>query len=320
MGRPHVVILGAGASRAAFQDGDANGRRLPLMEDLIHVVGLADELSRLGVERPGSNFEAVYSALHARGRHEPVLTQLETRIREYFSALTLPASPTLYDHLVLSLRQKDVIATFNWDPFLYLACARNHTLVSLPSIAYLHGSAAVGYCMKDRKKGAVGTPCPACGNLFMPAQLLFPIEKNYSADPAIDAEWRGLRAALNSAYMLTIFGYSAPQSDVEAIRLMRQAWGRSEERDLEEVEIIDIKPGDELRRTWDAFIHTHHYSTVTSFYDSWIAQHPRRTCEAMWRQTMETEFLDANPIPREAGFQDLWEWYRPLVQAEKAAK
>ena len=29
--RPHVVLLGAGATRAAFPDGDATGRRLSLI-------------------------------------------------------------------------------------------------------------------------------------------------------------------------------------------------------------------------------------------------------------------------------------------------
>lgn len=52
------------------------------------------------------------------------------------------------------------------------------------------------------------------------------------------------------------------------------------------MEIIDIKTEDQLRETWGPFIHTHHYRTATNFYDSWIAQQPRRTCEAMWRQLM----------------------------------
>ena len=51
--------------------------------------------------------------------------------------------------------------------------------------------------------------------------------------------------------MLTIYGYSAPQSDVEAIQIMKEAWGIVEDRDLEEVEIIDIKSEDELRETWN---------------------------------------------------------------------
>ncbi len=35
MGRPHVVLLGAGASRAAFLNGDRNGKILPLMADFV---------------------------------------------------------------------------------------------------------------------------------------------------------------------------------------------------------------------------------------------------------------------------------------------
>ena len=38
--RPHLVVLGAGASRAAFPDGDKNGKRLPLMADLVDTLGL----------------------------------------------------------------------------------------------------------------------------------------------------------------------------------------------------------------------------------------------------------------------------------------
>lgn len=40
MGRPHVVILGAGASLAAFPDGDKNSLGFPLMNSLKGVRGL----------------------------------------------------------------------------------------------------------------------------------------------------------------------------------------------------------------------------------------------------------------------------------------
>ena len=36
---PHVVILGAGASKAAFRHGDANGRSVPLMNELPEILG-----------------------------------------------------------------------------------------------------------------------------------------------------------------------------------------------------------------------------------------------------------------------------------------
>ena len=37
---PHVVVLGAGASRAAFPSGDRFSRKVPVMSDLIETVGL----------------------------------------------------------------------------------------------------------------------------------------------------------------------------------------------------------------------------------------------------------------------------------------
>jgi hypothetical protein len=41
-GRPHVVLLGAGASYAAFPNGDKNGHKLPLLKDFVEVIGLHD--------------------------------------------------------------------------------------------------------------------------------------------------------------------------------------------------------------------------------------------------------------------------------------
>ena len=38
--RRYVVILGAGASRAAFPIGDRNGQKLPVIKDFVGVVGL----------------------------------------------------------------------------------------------------------------------------------------------------------------------------------------------------------------------------------------------------------------------------------------
>ncbi len=46
--RPHVVLLGAGASRQAFPNGEACGRRLPLMNDFTEIVPVAAVLERVG--------------------------------------------------------------------------------------------------------------------------------------------------------------------------------------------------------------------------------------------------------------------------------
>ena len=39
--KPHVVLLGAGASRAAFPNGEDAGKRLPLMNDFVETLELA---------------------------------------------------------------------------------------------------------------------------------------------------------------------------------------------------------------------------------------------------------------------------------------
>jgi hypothetical protein len=84
-----------------------------------------------------------------------------------------------------------------------------------------------------------------------------------------------------------------------------------------QVEIIDIKPEEELREAWDPFILEHHYDTENSFYDSWIARHPRRTCDAVWRQTMEVEFLEDNSIPQNFSFGEQVAWYKQLMNIER---
>ncbi len=318
-GKPHVVILGAGASRAAFPNGEATGRHLPLVANLCEYVGLDDLLRAGGVAYEGRNFEEVLSDLHER---EPaLLREVEEAIHGYFAGMLLPQEPTLYDHLVLSLREKDVIATFNWDPLLFAACARNHTRTNLPYIIYLHGSAALGYCPTDRTAGSVRSTCSKCGNRYRPSQLIYPIrDKDYAADSFVATGWKALHGAMKEAYMLTIFGYSAPKTDVRAMDAMKAAWGMAERRELEEIEIINTATEDQVRQTWADFICSHHYRCRRDFFDSWLAKHPRRSCEAMWDQTMECKFISEHPVPRATRIEELWDWYAPLLEAERSAE
>src|SRR2546426_6693779 len=115
MGRPHVVLLGAGASRAAFPNGERNGRRLPLMLDFADIVPVAPIFAEAGIPLGGRNFEDAYTELALAADKTSLRDAVERVVFDYFASLELPDTPTLYDHLVLSLRPKDVIATFNWD-------------------------------------------------------------------------------------------------------------------------------------------------------------------------------------------------------------
>ncbi|MEK0336292.1 MAG: hypothetical protein QQN41_02535 [Nitrosopumilus sp.] len=318
MERPHLFILGAGASLAAFPNGDADGRMLPLMNNLIEIVGLEETLSKHGYKSRHTNFEDLFSELFAENPHSELLIEIEENVAEYFRSLALPEKPTIYDYLVLSLRPKDVIATFNWDPFLFQALERNHQFTKGPHYYFLHGCAALGWCEKDKKQGRIGTTCPICGNRYKPTQLLYPIkEKDYNCDNYIASQWKNLQGALRQAFTFTIFGYRAPTSDVEAISLLREAWGPPETRNLEESEFIDIIDEDILLERWTKFIHSHHYRYNRDFFKSFVARHPRRTCEVYWKGYMEIQFWEENPVPRVESLQQLWQWYEGLLEYEK---
>lgn len=320
-GRPHLVILGAGASRAAFPNGEGAGKKIPLMEDFVDLVPIKSLLETNGISYQGLNFEEIYSNLSTDPSMKSVCSELQTIIYDYFSTFSLPQNPTLYDHLILSLRDKDVIATFNWDPFLIQAYWRNQkTVKSLPKIVFLHGNVLSGYCKRDNIHGTKNGRCAKCGQPYTPSQLLYPIKnKDYNSDPEIASQWEFLKDVLKHALVVTIFGYGAPASDAAAIDILSQAWGRPKVREFEQIEIIDIKNDETLRNNWARFIHTHHYETHNDFYESWIANHPRRTIEAFINEKYAAKFIEPHPIPKDVSFTELWSWYSPLIEAEKRA-
>jgi len=316
--RPHVVILGAGASVAAFPNGDRNGRRLPLMNNnFVDAVGLTNLLAKHGVRAPYDDFEAIWSDVVAKSANAALQKDAERIISDYFAGLALPDEPTLYDHLILSLRQKDVIATFNWDPLFWHAAARNHHFAGTPRLLFLHGNVALGYCPHCKVVLNRNHRCSGCGGKLQASPLLFPVkQKNYQAHAPIAAHWRNIEVALGKAWAVTFFGYGAPRTDIEAVALLKKGWGDVTDRNLEETEIIDIREENDLVGTWSPFIHTHHYQIKRCFYDSLLAKHPRRSCEALWARLMECQFLSDSTFPRNASFADLYTWLKPKLKEE----
>ena len=129
---PHVVIVGAGGSRAACPAGDRNGLALPVMADLIDTVGLRPLIQEVGFVPNAGNFGAFYDDLARSEKHSGLIAEIENKVREYFTRLQLPDTATVYDYLLLSLQPKDLIATFNWDPLLAQACRRHEGLIVSP--------------------------------------------------------------------------------------------------------------------------------------------------------------------------------------------
>lgn len=315
---PHVFVLGSGASCAACPEGDRNGRPLPLMKAMADALGLRGLLEHAGVGVDPRDFEGAYDTLESSGEHAALVEEIERRTREYFHGIEIPDGPTVYDYLLLSLRPNDLVATFNWDPLLAQAYRRNRSAAPLPRIAFLHGNVAVGYCGAHRGKGWIEDPCRECGKPFEQAPLLYPVRsKDYEKNPFIKNEWEELRRALRRAYIVTIFGYSAPRTDVAARGLMREAWQLNSARELADIGIINLKGREELRDTWAEFITREHYWTEDSLLRSYVCRHPRRSCEALFARSLENAPASDDFFPEFPELVGLHDWVRPLVEEER---
>jgi len=322
--QPHVVLLGAGASFAAFPKGDINGMQLPLMNNIVSILKLEPLLKKYGIDYNGENFEAFYSNLVTSKTNTKLRSEIEAAIFGYFSEMVIPDKPTLYDYLLLSLRKKDIIATFNWDPFLAQAYLRNYKVAKgkLPDIIFLHGNVAVGTCRECETIGLLDySPfCWICKKPFELSKLLYPVKnKNYQEDDFIDLQWQKLKDNLKQAYMLTIFGYSAPVTDVEAISLMREAWQLNSIQQLAAIDVIDIKSERELRQTWKPFS-SQFFTTYKSILETYLFNHPRRSCEALQMATLQQDPWSDNPYPKFKTLGELHKWIAPLVEEERDDK
>ena len=325
-GGGHVVILGAGASIAATKRNPlASGKKLPSMDNFIEIVGLRDIVSKIPAHLHAPNFETLYSNLHQDNPDGELIKEMEDRVRYYFADMRLPDEPTIYDYLVLALRPRDVIATFNWDPFLYQAWNRNHHVGDRPYIAFLHGSVALGFGKQSKRSGPAGGWLKTTMEYMEPTKLLYPVlQKNYTDDEFIRQQWDLLRSFLSAKEVkrLTIFGYGAPDSDVEAVKLMNEAWGTGRQRPDEQVEIIDISPEREVMQRWKNFIYQGHTDYATDYFDSSLAYNPRRTFESFHQHNFplneDEAFSASNPVPNNfTTLEELQKWHIPLIEAER---
>jgi hypothetical protein len=313
----HTFILGAGATRAAFPNGDKYGQPVPLMKDFVKVLALDDFFSRHRIEFADHNIEDIYDQLYASDPSSPVLEELNQIIVNYFSSLRIPDEVTLYDELILSLQKKDAIFSFNWDPLLVQAYSRNLAAKELPDIHFLHGNVAIGICKKDRHVGYLGNKCSLCNSPLTPTKLLYPIKtKSYTSDPFIESEWRALEYYIDNSFILSIFGYSAPKTDVEAIAIMQKAWSKNSLFELNEIDIIDIKPREEVEDNWSGFMYKSHGGIFDDVRDTHSFSYARRSCESWGEAIMQCAPWHENNLPRYTNLLDLQRWVEPLVQEE----
>jgi len=288
------------------------------MNELAEVLALQDLLEADDLAKAVTNFEAFFDALSQQKSRPDTVAEIERRVGSYFSGMQLPPHVTLYDRLLLSLRPKDVIATFNWDPLLGQAFRRNRDVAQLPRLLFLHGNVDSGACTTHRVKGFREQYCQACETLLRPVPLLYPVgQKDYTADGFIANEWDELGAALEQAAVFTIFGYSAPVTDVSAIDLLKTAFAKNRTRDFGLVEVVDIKAKEEVLRTWGSFGIEGRVAISSDVFDTLMFRHPRRSCEAFLWAILQQDPWHERPFPDETKLEGLQEWIRPLVDEEE---
>ena len=299
-------------------EGDAEGRSVPLMKELPEVLGgpwrnLVEEANVTGAD-----FESQFTQLRENPTQRAHLDEIEGMLLDYFSNLTLPNHPTIYDYLILGLRKKDLIATFNWDPFLLLSHARNRVVSSLPEIRFLHGCVQYASCSEHDVLGQSGEHCPECKMPLVGSSIMLPQgDKDYARDGIIARDWASVTERLKSAFHLTIFGYSGPVTDYKAKELLLDGWKRTPMRRFSHVEIIDIGDTDDLRQNWRNFISFHHDMVIQSFWDSTIAKWPRRTAEYKTAASLYGTASEKIGPFRTNSLRELQDWHAKIANAEK---
>ena len=61
--RPHLFILGAGATKATIPNGDKYDRQSPVMENFLREIGIESLLNGVKLKTKSHNIEAIYSEL-----------------------------------------------------------------------------------------------------------------------------------------------------------------------------------------------------------------------------------------------------------------
>ena len=288
---PHVVILGAGASIASCPI-DKNGKIVPTLANIHEILGLTEKLQSYGFsENEMENFELLFSNIEGLTEYCELQSDLEFAVRDYFQNLQIPDEVTLYDYLVLSLTEKDAIITFNWDPFLLQSYLRNIKVGNLPQLVFPHGNVGVGICYDCKNKGYAKYLCSRCMKPFNDMPLLFPVhKKNYYDRSIIENEWEVAKDYLSRAAGITVFGYGAPETDIEAYNLLKESYKKSNITTIAPFSIINLKSEEETqKKKWSEIYNDRMFQFSCSFRDSILWRSPRVSLEHLFDAILQQQ-------------------------------
>ena len=139
-------------------------------------------------------------------------------------------------------------------------------------------------CYDCKIMGYAGCRCPKCLKALSDMPLLYPVhKKNYYDGSIIESEWRRAREYLKHAMGLTIFGYGAPETDIEAYNLLIENYKISNAIRIAPFTIINLPAVEkEQKSKWEQIFDQHMISYVNSFKDSILWYSPRVSLEVLF--------------------------------------
>lgn len=84
MRKPHILLLGAGASRAALPNGDKRGTPVPLLRDVAASLKLEDLFPDDLRAVAQDDFESAYSQLYDRVGTTGIIETIDAKVAAYF--------------------------------------------------------------------------------------------------------------------------------------------------------------------------------------------------------------------------------------------
>jgi hypothetical protein len=282
MGFKHLVILGAGSTIATIPPprGDKNGMCAYTLNNFLSDPFFADFLSTLDRIYRNLNVEELCEKMYSED--EVLYHKFEALIRKKYSLLELPDSFSILERLIMSLNADDAILSFNWDDLIIQAYNRAQEYIPsvlLPKIGFPHGNAQA--CYNKNRYGSKRNPNNQ--NLF-DSPLNMPInELTYKDDLFIKSQWKLLDFYIRNCQMITFFGYRGPVSDKDDLNHMvdilkkNQICGKIEIIDKTKEEAFEVaKNLQSLVRITESKA-----DCCGDFYESRIAQYPRRTLKSL---------------------------------------
>lgn len=282
MGFKHLIILGAGSTIATIPPpkGDKNGMCAYTLSNFLSDPFYADFLSTLDSKYSNLDVEELCAKMYLEDKN--LYDEFEALIRKKYALLELPEEFTVLERLIMSLNSNDAILSFNWDDLIIQAYNRVQKYIPqmlLPQIGFPHGNAQA--CYNEQRYGSKRN----LDNLSLyDSPLNMPVnELIYKDNLFIKSQWHLLDFYIRNCQMITFFGYRGPVSDRNDLNHMVNLLKKNQI--CGKIEIIDKskEAATEVASNLKDLVKITESKAdcCGSFFESRIAQYPRRTLSSL---------------------------------------